>query len=223
MNHTPSSRRILSSFAILTFSCLAPASADVTTDLWDLQQGCQLTGSSTWGAYPGSDLRNIFGGNFGTIEVGNAVFYDAQIFGPGTVSWVSWSSPEPINLSRFVLNVAADGNYPSTYNRAIQGFNLYLSQIPHPYDDNWGTPVFSSGLLPAPLGTYNNGLYLYTLDHSLPFPLTAQYFKADFIHGSSVTGPRILELDGYGVIPEPTTLPFLALTHAFLLRRPRRL
>jgi hypothetical protein len=209
---------VASCFAAALIS-VTPASGDVNTDLWDIQQGCQLTGASTHGVYIGSDLRNMFGGNLGTIEVGNTVFYDAQIFGPGTVTWVSWSTPEPINLSRFVLTVAADGNYPATYNRAIQGFNLYISDTPHLYDSNWGAPVFQSGLLPTPLGEYSNGIYNYTLDHTFPAALTGQHFKADFVHGSYVTGPRIIELDGYGTIPEPAALALL--TPLLLFLRPR--
>jgi len=207
--------------ATMVCTMASVALADVTTDAWDINQGSEVTGIVSWGVYPGSDIRNMFGGEFGTIEVGNTVFYDAQIFSPGTVAWVSWRTPAAIELTRFVLSVAADGNYPTTYNRAIQGFNLYASDIAHPFDDNWGVPVYASGLLPTPLGTYNNGLYEFTLDHTFSSPISGQHFKADIVYGSFVTGPRIIELDGYAV-PEPAMLSVLALSGLALIRRAPR-
>jgi hypothetical protein len=204
--------------AVVCVSIISAAFADIKTDLWDVNQGCELTGGCTWGAYPGSDIRNMFGGEFGTIEVGNAIYYDAQIFSPGATAWVSWKTPTAVDLGRFVLSVAADGNYPTSYNRAIQGFNLYASDIAHPYDDNWGDPIYASGLLPTPLGTYSNGIYNYTIDHTFSSPVSAQHFKADFIYGSFVTGPRIIELDGYPV-PEPASLSLLALGGLALARK----
>lgn len=214
------------SFAVLVLffawpvASLADIVPDDTSDLWDVNQGCEVTGACTWGAYPGSDLRNMFGGEFGTIEVGHTVFYDAQIFSPGTTAWVSWKTPVAVDLGRFVLSVAADGDYPTSYNRAIQGFNLYASNVAHLYDDDWGDPVFASGLLPTPLGSYLNGIYYYTIDHTFSSPISAQHFKADIIYGSFVTGPRIIELDGYRV-PEPATLSLLALGGLAMIRRYR--
>jgi hypothetical protein len=52
-------------------------------------------------------------------------------------------------------------------------------------------------------------MYYYTIDHSFSSPISAQHFKADIIYGSFVTGPRVIELDGFSV-PEPATLALLA-------------
>ncbi len=196
---------VLIAFELLSISIVASAAQD-TTDLWDINQGCVVTGTYTAGVYPGSDIRNMFGGEYGTIEVGNTIFCDAQIFSPGSLAWVSWKTPTAVELERFILSVAADGNYPTTYNRAIQGFNLYASNIAHPYDDNWGDPIYESGYLSPPLGNYINGLYYYTIDHTFSSTISAQYFKADIIYGSVVTGPRVIELDGYAVVPEPSSI-----------------
>lgn len=190
----------------LLLSMSITASATDTTDLWDINQGCVVTGAWTAGVYPGSDIRNMFGGEFGTIEVGNTVFPDAQIFGPGSTAWVSWQTPTPVDLGRFILRVAADGNYPTTYNRAIQGFSIYASDIAHAYDDNWGDPIYASGYLAPPVGQYSDGIYSYTIDHIFAAPISAQHFKADIIYGSQVTGPRIIELDGYAPVPEPSSI-----------------
>lgn len=213
------------SVGFLAFTILLPLPlkvwADVATDdLWDISQGNVVTGMSVAGVYPGSDIRNMFGGSFGTIEVGNAIFPDAQIFGPGSVALVGWKTPAVIGLSRFVLSVAADGVYPyqpstatdsSKYNRSIQGFNLYASNSDLDVYANWGTAIYASGPLSAPLGTYSDGLYLYTIDHVFSDTVSSKYFKAEIIYGSYYTGPRILELDGYGStptnpVPAPSTL-----------------
>jgi hypothetical protein len=196
---------IVAAIALLSIS-IAASAADDTTDLWDVNQGCEVTGMYTAGVYVGSDIRNMFGGEFGTIEVGHTIFYDAQIFGPGSIAWVSWKTPSAVELGRFVFSVAADGNYPTSYNRAVQGFNLYASNIAHTYDDNWGNPIYASGPLPTPLGSHINGIYNYTIDHTFADPISAQHFKADIIYGSSVTGPRVIELDGYAPVPEPSSI-----------------
>jgi hypothetical protein len=116
--------------AAVCVSLVSAVSADIVTDLWDVNQGCEVTGTCTWGVYPGSDIRNMFGGEFGTIEVGNTVFNDAQIFGPGSTAWVSWKTSTAAELGRFILRVAADGNYPASYNRAIQGFSYTRVIVP---------------------------------------------------------------------------------------------
>ncbi|MFA5906875.1 MAG: PEP-CTERM sorting domain-containing protein [Desulfobacula sp.] len=199
-------------FTVMTFSVFSTQAwanlATDTSDLWDINQGNVVTGMYTAGVFPGSDARNMFGGEFGTVDdPGNTVFYDAQIFGPGSIAWVSWQTPTPVKLDRFVLSVVADGNYPVSYNRAIQGFNLYAGD-----DGSVWNPVYASGPLPTPLGTYDNGLYYYTIDYTFSSPITGQHFKADFIYGSYVTGPRIKELDGYGIpVPLPGSMVLLGL------------
>ncbi|MFO0012965.1 MAG: PEP-CTERM sorting domain-containing protein [Planctomycetota bacterium] len=193
------------------------AFADIVTDQWDVNQGSVVTGLWSGGVYAGSDIRDMFGGQFGTIETGNTIFPDAGWL-PGTAVWVSWETPSTMALKRFVLSVAADGNYPVTYNRAIRGFQLYSS-----VDGSTWNSIYDSGSLSAPLGTYSGGLYYYTIDHTFGSEITSKHFKAEFI-ADTITGPRILELDGYGV-PEPTSLSLLAsagLMAGAFFRRVRR-
>lgn len=193
-----------------------PVFADITTDQWDVSQGSVVTGLWPAAVYTGSDIRDMFGGQFATIETGNTIFPDAGWL-PGNAVWVTWETPSPMALNRFVLAVAADGNYPLTYNRAIRGFQLYSSD-----DGSIWNSIYDSGLLSAPLGTYSGGLYYYTIDHTFGSAITAKHFKAEFI-ADTITGPRIIELDGYAAVPEPTALFLLAssglLATAFFRRR----
>jgi hypothetical protein len=198
-------KRFLTMFLAVTvlLALSAPAWAFTdTSDLWDIKQGNVVTSNGP--TYPGSDNRNMFGGEFGTIEVASTIFWDTATHYPGYVDWVSWKTPTAIDLGRFILSVAADGSYPTSYNRAIQGFNLYASNTDLAFYSDWGVPIYSSGYLAPPLGHYINGIYYYTIDHTFTDSISAQYFKADIVHGSYTTGPRIIELDGYG---SPVPLP----------------
>lgn len=200
-------KRFLTMFLAVTvlLALSAPAWAFTdTSDLWDIKQGNVVTDWNTAGVYYGSDIRNMFGGEFGTIEIGNTIFWDSATIYPGYLAGVSWKTPTAIDLGRFILSVAADGNYPTSYNRAIQGFNLYASNTDLTFYSNWGVPIYSSGYLAPPLGHYINGIYYYKIDHTFTDSISAQYFKADIVYGSNTTGPRIIELDGYG---SPVPLP----------------
>jgi hypothetical protein len=66
-------------------------------------------------------------------------------------------------------------------------------------------------------------LYYYTIDHTFSSAIIAKHFKAEFI-ADTMTGPRIIELDGYAV-PEPTSISLLAwggLVVGSFFRRARR-
>lgn len=199
--------------AVVCVCLVAPAAAATTdtTDVWDISQGNVVTGFWPSGLYEGSDVRNMFGGEFGTIEPGNTIFPDAGWL-PGASFWVTWATPAVVELNRFVLSVGADGNYPESYNRAIRGFKLYASID----GSTWGEPVYDSGPLTAPLGAPSGGMYYYIADQTLATPVSSRHFKMEFICDTT-TGPRIIELDGY--VPEPATLSLLAAAGLALIRR----
>lgn len=190
--------------AVMCMFLASVASADVTTDLWDVSQGSVVTGFWPSAVYLGSDIRDMFGGEFGTLETGSTVFPDAGWL-PGNSVTVEWKTPSVVELGRFALSVAADGNWPTTYNRAIRGFKLYAGDGQPP---NWNL-IYDSGLLTAPLGEQINGVYHFTIDHTFASPVSSMSFKAEFVCDTT-TGPRVIELDGYAV-PEPASLTLLAL------------
>lgn len=189
----------------------AYAIVPVTTDLWDISQGSVVTNTS--GML--TDGRDMFGGTYGWVEPGNALFAD---FRPdGYTHWIEWNTPNAINLTGFNLFAAHDGNNNSA--RAIREFRIfykdganwtkfYTFDPAHPYG---GTPYINEFALGV------NGLNI-----------NAKYFRAEFDqygYTQWASGPRVYELDGFSSpIPEPGTMILLGtgLVGLFGLRRKTR-
>jgi len=212
------------------------------TDLWDLSQGATVLG--TTGALTGgwtSDARNMFGGTFGTGPAdvtNNAIFKDYQA--AGYVHSVTWATPAPVTLAGFNLVAAHDAGNDGYVNRDINyrgfsRFTLYASA-------NSGGPysiVYDGFTDTDSDGDYGGGP-TYPLQNYLELtanfgaPLTAQYFRAEFVQSgpyprtgagySDAQGPRILELDGLAPAqaPEPSALALLGLGLAGLVASRRR-
>src|ERR1044071_6742698 len=169
------------------------------SDLWDISRGTLIVANTPM--RPGSDPRDMFGGNFTTIptENGRTLFSDSQA--AGFVHSIEWSTLTPVTIGSFSLFAAGDG--PAFNNeREFAHFNLWAKSTP------------SSS-------TYDLLLYSYDPTHPYTFidasnfallvqnitPVTAQFFKAEFTQftgGRGFDGPRIMELDGFAV-PEPGT------------------
>ncbi len=182
-----------SSAATLT---VVPQLLPSTQDLWDIHQGTVVTATSGVNA-PYSDIRDLFGGTFSPTEPGNTVFADGQP--PGFIHYVEWKTIAPVNITSFALFGAGDG--PASANQrefaqftlkakssaAATNFDLTLYTLPitnHPY-------------------FYQDPIDLAVVATNIP-PVTAQYFRAEFVQytsGTGVDGPRIIELDGYGSNP----------------------
>jgi hypothetical protein len=199
--------------AVMALGVLSvPALAlDDTTDLWDVKQGGEVTGSAIV-AYTGSSLRNMFGAMEGTVEPGNAIFDDG---GSGWQAkgeynfWVTWKTLDVISLKRFTLDLLRDtpGIWGDADNRAVYRFNLYYSSTNLPAVSSDWNLIYTTGNDPI---IYNGNLY--SIDYTFASAFQGQYFKADFIKGSVYTSPRIGELNGYGPtssVPEPTTMLLL--------------
>lgn len=202
----------------LALSGSASALPISSTDLWDVIQGSGVdatTGALNYRPSFRSDVRNMFGGSFGTIEVGNTLFKDYNAPGfaggnvlPGFVHSVEWHTAAAVTLRSFSLHAFNEG----MDRRAFSRFTLYTSSV---LGGPW-TALYDTGA-----GfTYGPG----SLDLSANVAATAaQYFRAEFVQASytdtRAVGPRIQELDGFSTfldgsvsgVPEPATVALLGL------------
>jgi sugar lactone lactonase YvrE len=178
--------------AILT---VVPAILPSTADLWDISQGSVVTGTS--GINGGSDARDMFGGEFSTVETGNTVFADRQP--AGFVHYIQWQTAAPVTVNSFNLFAAGDGSAllnerefsqfvlkakssPATTNYDLTLYTLVVTNHPYTFADPNHQALVSTSIV----------------------PVTAQYFRAEFTQynaGRGFDGPRIVELDGFGPNP----------------------
>ena len=180
------------------------ASAQVTTDIWDVAQGTVVLSSSG-----GFALNNIFGAQDFHPEPGNATFSDNQP--AGFTHFIEWTTPSLISLTGFRFYTFDDGS-ANAGDRGITQFRLY------------SRPDSASAF--SLINTYNAPTtHPYgTLDVPVTFgtPIMAKEFRAEFDQyaPSSFPGPRVQELDGFGtVVPEPASGILLLLGAALCSRR----
>ncbi len=197
-----------------------------SSDLWE---GVTPT-SSTGGALAGSDLRNIFGGNYGTVEAGagRAILQDGH--GVGYVHDLQWTTSSQVTLEAFSLHLANDGSQ----NRSVSRFVLYgwdydSSSFDLLFDMGLGYPYGSTSLTVAntrideEVSAYNFLNLVADVG-----PITTDRFLAYFVQlaGTVDGGPRIIELDGFdhalvNPVPEPATLAMLGVGLLALASRRR--
>ena len=190
----------------------------VTTDLWDISQGTTITGNSPFDSAFGSphpyDARDIFGGHFGDYlpESGDVVFDDNQ--SAGFVHFVQWKTLAPVTLGSFNLHAQADGD--PTFQREIARFRLLAKSA--------GSSTFDLVLFdvtPTRPHTYlDPSIHLFIQGN---LSVTAQEFRAEFfdVGGTPYGGPRVIELDAFAPVPEPTVIALLA-SGALVMWRARR-
>lgn len=204
-------RRIFTvTVAATVIAVTTPASAVPisSSDLWDISHGIAIdatTGVLNYRPSYRSDIRDMFGGSFGTVDTGNTLFKDYNMPGTsggnvptGYVHSVEWHTASTITLRSFSLHAYNEG----MTRRAFSQFVLYASNaLGGPWAEVYNT---GAGF------TYGPG----QLDLSLNIlPTIAQYFRAEFVQASwtdpRAVGPRIQELDGYDTfftdqpIPQP--------------------
>ncbi len=179
-----------------------------TSDLWDVSNGITIIGHSALADGPGiywdSYADNMFGATHeGTIEPPNTIFADNPA--SGFTHWVEWQTPTPIVLTSFNLVAAHDGGNVGYTHRGFSEFRLYGSTDGSTWDNIY-TYVTENPYGGGENYTHSNQLELYV---DLASPVTAQYFKAEFDQAGvgAYSGPRIMELDGYGTsVPIPGAL-----------------
>lgn len=191
----------------------------ITTDLWDISQGTIITGNSPFDPAFGSphpyDGRDLFGGHFGDYlpESGDAVFADGMP--TGFAHFVQWKTIAPVTIGSFNLFAQADGD--PTFQREMGRFRL---QAKSP-----GSLVFDLTLYDAVITRPYNYLDVSQslLVSATIASVTAQEFRAEFydVGGTPYGGPRVIELDGFAPVPEPTSATLL-LAGVVVLSRGRR-
>lgn len=199
---------------VVAGSILSPARAlpISATDLW---QGATVTSST--GAHFNSDLRNMFGGMFGFVEIGNAVFRDGAP--AGTVHALEWQTGAAVTLRSFIINAAHDGSPRDARYRGFSTFRLFAW--------NAGTSAFDQIFSFAPANPYRTsiapsngfvdptvGINVLSMGVNLA-PVVTNKFRAEFVQFGNVdpsaAGPRIMELDGFDAYlnqaPVPPAVP----------------
>jgi len=192
------------SLLALAASLLGRATAAVTpsrVDLWDISHGIVITDTS--GIRDGFDAGDMFGGTASGMEPGNTVFLDEMP--AGTVHYIQWQTPAPVNVKFFVLFAAGDG--PTWYNE--REFDRFVLKTRSSSSADFDlvlydyTPTHPYTSLDAATGL----LLIGDID-----PVTAQDFRAEFTQFRSgrpdgnYDGPRIIELDAFSAdVPVPPT------------------
>jgi hypothetical protein len=170
----------------------------VNNDLWDINVGTTVTGSSPILSHDGwfvSDSKNMFGGTLPNTVEPNATIFEDWSYHKGD-QWITWKTKTPVTVGSLNL-------FSSAYNaqRSFSWFRLYA-------DGNLIVDFTPS--------TSFDGIYTTTFT-----PATAQNFRAEF-GWADVTGwteadidwarsVRIIELDGFAPdAKNPIPIPAIA-------------
>ncbi len=204
---------VVLSIVLLVIPNSANAAPQSFTDLWDMSQATVVdatSGAMFYRASWSSDVRNMFGGAYGTIEIGNTLFKDYMLppFGGGPVlagftHYVEWHTASPITLRSFNLLAFNEG----MLRRAFSHFELYagdgLGGWTSVYAQNFsadppGNPGGYGGCPSWPGNELNSNCLELEINVT---PILAQYFRAEFVqatwNSSLAIGPRVIEFDGY--------------------------
>ena len=182
----------------------------VTTDLFDVAQGTIVLQSSP--LFFNFTAEGTFGStSLSAIEGHRTIFSDVA----RPTDFIEFKTPTPVNLEsyRFVLGEDGDG----TGNRGSGAFRLFASSQQADLLSN----LVSSTSIPTTF-TANFGSPQIAISDTVNTP-NVQYFRLEVDRIGS--GPRIFELDGFGVaVPEPAglTLIWLALCTLTTRRRSSR-
>ena len=128
----PSGR--LSISVVITALLLSAAGQQVRADFWDFSEGTVIT---NWSATK-SDIRNMFGGNYGPDFSGpeGTHMLFADNYPAGTVHFVEWRTPAPITLRSFSLQANHDGLPADALLRGFSSFRLFAEDPDTGHLDN---------------------------------------------------------------------------------------
>ena len=176
-------------------------------DLWDISEGYLNAGSiTTSGMHTAGNKRNMFGGNYGTSEIGNTLFSDDN--SQGYTHSIEWVLNTPVTVGS--INLVARHDSAGITHRGFSSFRLLAwdgSDFVNMY--TWNSPPGATAYGGGP--NYSSVSYLELYEEVTP--VTSNRFRAEFVQAgprSWSSGPRIVELDAYSpVIPEPVTFLLL--------------
>lgn len=171
------------------------------SDLWDVSNGTTIIANS---ATLFGDIRDMFGANDSPYapERGHTIFEDWRPL--NYQHWVEWQTPQAVTVGRVVLWAEHDA---SPWGRSFNRFSLEA------WDDADAAYITILDTQVAIPYVYVQDVQGLVLDAILFSPVTASRFRASFYQGTEVawaSGPRILELDAFGPVPEPTSAAALA-------------
>ena len=170
-----------------------------SVDLWDISQGIVVTSDS--GVLEGSDIRNMFGGNFGPFAE-ETLFQDD--LPADTIHSVEWQTAQQIMLTSFDIFANHDGPFPE-FDANYRGFSAFRLFAQDPVTSNFEllAEIFPSNPYDnTPGNMAADGFLHISMDVA---PTIAQVFRAEFVQFGdielSASGPRVQELEGFGTIP----------------------
>jgi hypothetical protein len=169
-----------------------------------------ITITSNSATFAGSDVRDIFGGTFSTMEApGRTVFADTN---PNVITnyQVSFTTNAPVSISGFSLFLKEDST--STDWRSATDFQLKANGN-----------LITDAVIGSPGQSYFVNFGSDYLEVSATFaPITASSFQAIFTsNNSAFNGIRVYELDAQAV-PEPATIRLALLSGLVLVAFVRR-
>ncbi|MBP5275068.1 MAG: hypothetical protein ILO36_09080 [Abditibacteriota bacterium] len=125
-----------------------------------------------------SDITDLFGGLNGEVETSAALFEDAA---DGYAHYVEFRTKKPAAVKRVVLRLRSDSG---SDNRSVKRFRLLAGDS----RDSLKEIVSEDTTPPGQREKY---------EFEFPQPVTAGFFRAEFIQPDVKNGPRILELEAY--------------------------
>lgn len=194
--------------ATLVLALGGPARADalvfgsggngVTTDLLDVAQGATVSANSAMGFNAGisSDPRSAIGFVSNFIEPTNTIFENGGTAGV-TVDFINFQTAAPVALRSYAMRLADDSNVTPFPDRGTLLFRFFGGFSP-------GALVLLSQA--TVLANYQNsyGSSQVTVTEAVN-GVGMQFFRVELTRATS-QGPRIIEIDGFSTVPEPSGL-----------------
>lgn len=161
-----------------------PISADPGPTPGDLFQGALVDAAPSTPPQVGFDLRDAFGGEFSTFEVGRAVLSDGL---GSAVQNIYFHTAAPVTLSGFKLYLGDDG--------VVRGASHVELAVTDPTFSS--STILSTVDLPSP---YPSAVGANNIRHILVSdgfaPVTGQYFVLRLTPANPNIGVRVIEFDG---------------------------